>query len=127
MINVAENKEELPMYNAIIRRIMHLHLDLLQKYGLEKIMIAAEQEAEWVGDVEEIGSSDVSISVKRVIDTLQYLQSVANKLNQMTQKELQLVSEFLTVKTGEYLGNCILFTLQEKDLLNIEVQKPVLI
>lgn len=50
---------------------------------------------------------------------------VASELNQMTAKELQLVSEFLTIKTGESLGNYISFSLQEKDLLNIEVQEPV--
>lgn len=50
---------------------------------------------------------------------------VASELNQMTAKELQLVSEFLTIKTGESLGNYISFSLQEKDLLNIEVQDPV--
>jgi hypothetical protein len=50
---------------------------------------------------------------------------VASELNQMTAKELQLVSEFLTVQTGESLGNYISFSLQEKDLLNIEVQDPV--
>ena len=50
---------------------------------------------------------------------------VASELNQMTTKELQLVSEFLTVQTGESLGNYISFSLQEKDLLNIEVQEPV--
>lgn len=63
--------EDLPMYGAIIHRIMVAHTDILAKYGPEKIMSAAEDEAEWVGDVEEIGSSDVSISVKRVIQALQ--------------------------------------------------------
>ena len=50
---------------------------------------------------------------------------VASELNQMTVKDLQLVSEFLTVQTGEALSNYIIFTLQEKDLLNIEVQESV--
>jgi hypothetical protein len=50
---------------------------------------------------------------------------VASELNQMTAKDLQLVSEFLSVQTGEALSNYIIFTLQEKDLLNIEVQESV--
>jgi hypothetical protein len=66
-----ENEDDSPMYGAIIHRIMVAHPDLLQKYGPEKIMMAAQEEAEWVGDVEEIGSSDVSISVKRVMQALQ--------------------------------------------------------
>ena len=75
--SIAEGAEDLPMYGAIIHRIMVAHPDLLQKYGPEKIMAAAEDEAEWVGDVEEIGSSDVSISVKRVIQALEEQQGVA--------------------------------------------------
>lgn len=66
-----ENEDDTPMYGAIIHRIMVAHPDLLSKYGPEKIMMAAQEEAEWVGDVEEIGSSDVSISVKRVMQALQ--------------------------------------------------------
>ncbi|CAB4241827.1 hypothetical protein UFOVP71_365 [uncultured Caudovirales phage] len=66
-----ENEDDSPMYGAIIHRIMVAHPDLLSKYGPEKIMMAAQEEAEWVGDVEEIGSSDVSISVKRVMQALQ--------------------------------------------------------
>jgi len=50
---------------------------------------------------------------------------VASELNQMTAKDLQLVSEFLSVQTGEALSNYISFALQEKDLLNIEVQESV--
>lgn len=69
--NLIENDDDTPMYGAIIHRIMVAHPDLLSKYGPEKIMMAAQEEAEWVGDVEEIGSSDVSISVKRVMQALQ--------------------------------------------------------
>lgn len=55
---------------------MVAHTDVLAKYGPEKIMAAAEDEAEWVGDVEEIGTSDVSISVKRVIQSLEEQNNV---------------------------------------------------
>jgi hypothetical protein len=56
---------------AIIRRIIHQHKDALAKYGPEAIMQAAEDEAAFVGDVEEIGSSDVSGWVRRVIQALE--------------------------------------------------------
>lgn len=75
--SVSESAEDLPMYGAIIHRIMVAHTDILAKYGPEKIMSAAQDEAEWVGDVDEIGSSDVSISVKRVIQALEQQQGVA--------------------------------------------------
>lgn len=70
-VTESRSAEDLPMYGAIIHRIMVAHTDVLAKYGPEKIMSAAQDEAEWVGDVEEIGSSDVSISVKRVIQALE--------------------------------------------------------
>jgi hypothetical protein len=85
--SVSESTEDLPMYGAIIHRIMVAHTDVLAKYGPEKIMSAAEDEAEWVGDVEEIGSSDVSISVKRVIQALEEQHGV--KESESSESELE--------------------------------------
>lgn len=56
--------------NAIIRRIMSQHPDLISKHGPEKIMQAADSVADFIGDVEEIGSSDVSAYVKYAMDEL---------------------------------------------------------
>jgi hypothetical protein len=50
---------------------------------------------------------------------------IASQINEMTNEELQTLSEFLFPLTAEKLGNYISFSLQEKDLLNIEVQDPV--
>ena len=58
--------DENPVVNAITRRIMLQGTDLLSKYGPEKVMAAIEDVADFVGDVEEIGSSDVSAWVKQV-------------------------------------------------------------
>jgi hypothetical protein len=55
-----------PVVSAISRRIMHQRLDLLQKYGVTKVMSAIDEVADFVGDVEEIGSSDVSGWVRHV-------------------------------------------------------------
>ena len=62
---VTEN-EDSPVLGAIIHRIMVGRTDLLAKYGPERIMTAAEDVADFAGDVEEIGSSDVSGWVKQV-------------------------------------------------------------
>ena len=62
---VTEN-EDSPVLGAIIHRIMVGRTDLLAKYGPERIMAAAEDVADFAGDVEEIGSSDVSGWVKQV-------------------------------------------------------------
>jgi len=51
---------------AILRRIMVAHTDLLKQYGPEKVMLAAEIVSYNIGDVEEIGSSDVSAYVDQV-------------------------------------------------------------
>ena len=55
-----------PVSQAIARRILHSRADLLQKYGPEKIMQAIDDVADFVGDVEEIGTSDVSGWVRQV-------------------------------------------------------------
>jgi hypothetical protein len=60
-----------PVVNSIVRRIMISHPDLLGTYGPEKVLNAIYDVAEFVGDVEEIGSSDVSGWVKYVIDSLE--------------------------------------------------------
>ena len=56
--------------NAIIRRIITRHVDLLRVYGLDMVEDAVDTEALYVGEVEEIGSSDVSYWVKSVEERL---------------------------------------------------------
>lgn len=51
---------------AILKRIMVAHTDLLKQFGPQKVMQAAEEVAYNVGDVDEIGSSDVSGWVNQV-------------------------------------------------------------
>ena len=65
-----------PVTQAITRRILMQHPDLLQKYGPEKVGDAIDSVAEYVGDVEEIGSSDVSGWVKQVAQSLGGHESV---------------------------------------------------
>lgn len=58
--------EDSPVAAAIARRIMTQRLDLLQQYGPVLVTQAIDEVADFVGDVEEIGSSDVSGWVKHV-------------------------------------------------------------
>ena len=51
---------------AVLNRIMVAHTDLLKQFGPEKVMQAAEEVAYNVGDVDEIGTSDVSAYVNQV-------------------------------------------------------------
>jgi hypothetical protein len=45
---------------ALIRRILVAHTDLIMQFGLDKVTEAIEEVAYNVGDIDEIGSSDVS-------------------------------------------------------------------
>lgn len=58
--------EDSPVAAAIARRIMTQRLDLLKDYGPVLVTQAIDEVADFVGDVEEIGSSDVSGWVKHV-------------------------------------------------------------
>jgi hypothetical protein len=58
--------EDSPVASAITRRIMLQRTDLLQKYGPKSILSAIDDVADWIGDVDEIGSSDISGWVKQV-------------------------------------------------------------
>lgn len=59
-----------PVANAITHRILMQRVDLLSKYGPEKVADAistiADDLGDWIGPDDEIGSSDVSGWVKRV-------------------------------------------------------------
>jgi hypothetical protein len=52
--------------HAILNRIMVAHTDLLKQFGPQKVMQAVEEVAYNVGDLDEIGSSDVSGWVRQV-------------------------------------------------------------
>jgi len=58
--------EHSPVAGAITRRILLQRHDLLSKYGPVLVMQAIDEVADYVGDVEEIGSSDVSGWIKQV-------------------------------------------------------------
>jgi hypothetical protein len=55
---------------AITRRILLQRTDLLSKYGPVLVMQAIDEVADFVGDAEEIGSSDVSGWIKQVEQVL---------------------------------------------------------
>jgi hypothetical protein len=55
-----------PVTNAITRRILLQRTDLLSKYGPVAVTQAIDEVSDFVGDVDEIGSSDVSGWIKHV-------------------------------------------------------------
>ena len=68
--DMVEGMEDSPVAGAITRRILMQRADLLSKYGPEKVTAAIDEVADFVGDVEEIGSSDVSGWIKQVEQSL---------------------------------------------------------
>jgi hypothetical protein len=64
--SINEEQDSSGVERAILNRIMVAHTDLLMKFGPEKVMQAAEEVAYDVGDVDEIGTSDVSAYVQQV-------------------------------------------------------------
>ena len=67
---VAESDDYSAVTGAITRRIITQHPDLLQKFGPVAVTQAIDDVADFVGDVEEIGSSDVSGWVRQVVQSL---------------------------------------------------------
>jgi hypothetical protein len=59
-------EEDSPVAQAITRRILLQRTDLLAKYGPGRVGQAIDEVADFVGDVEEIGSSDVSGWIRQV-------------------------------------------------------------
>ena len=65
-MELGEDQDTSAVERAILNRVMVAHTDLLMKFGPEKVMQAAEEVAYNVGDVDEIGTSDVSAYVDQV-------------------------------------------------------------
>jgi hypothetical protein len=67
---------------AIIRRILVAHTDLIMEFGLDKVTQAIEEVAYNVGDVDEIGTSDVSAYVNQVKQILGVPKELDEKWSQ---------------------------------------------
>ena len=79
--------EDSAVAQAIIRRILLQRTDLLAKHGPEKVGAAVDEVADFVGDVDEIGSSDVSGWVRQVEEMLGNMQQgVAEGSNDQVKK-----------------------------------------
>ena len=63
---MSEGADSSPVAGAIVNRIMRQRPDLLTQYGPKLISAAVDEVANYVGDVDEIGSSDVSGWVNQV-------------------------------------------------------------
>ena len=88
-IGIPEGEDHNPVASAITRRILSQRLDLVKKYGPVAITQAIEDVADFVGDVEEIGSSDVSGWIKQVEQSLGGVhEGIIDKIKDVGQKAL---------------------------------------
>ena len=68
--SVDDNTAKDEVYGAIIRRIAGAHRGLITQYGIDNVMDAAREVADWNSNVHEIGTSDVSNWVREVFRKL---------------------------------------------------------
>jgi len=76
---VKEDRDHSPVASAITRRIITQHPEVLAKYGPAVVSLEIDDVADFVGDVDEIGSSDVSGWVSQVIRNLGRFAPVPEK------------------------------------------------
>jgi hypothetical protein len=76
---VNEDRDHSPVASAITRRIITQHPEVLAKYGPAVVSLEIDDVADFVGDVDEIGSSDVSGWVSQVIRNLGRFAPVPEK------------------------------------------------
>jgi hypothetical protein len=75
---VMEQQEDSPVARATLHRIMMRHPSMLAQHGPERVMKAVDDVADLVGDMDDIGSSDISGWVNMVQEILDSLdQGVA--------------------------------------------------
>lgn len=89
---LSEEQDTSGVERAILNRIMVAHTDLLMKFGPEKVMQAAEEVAYNVGDVDEIGTSDVSAYVHQVKQILGVPEEVNEKWSQKYKSSINCAS-----------------------------------
>ena len=100
--------------NAIIRRIAMKHVDLLSKYGPEAVMSEVDSIAEMMNDLDEIGSSDISVWVRSIKDNLERSKNMQTQEDVVSDQPMQL---------GDYLDSLASSINKDAELKNAEVMK----
>jgi hypothetical protein len=86
-----------PVESAIALRITTRHPELI-RHGLDEVLAAIKDVAETAGDVEEIGTSDVSGWVKQVKDRLE------NQINEGDDCDVQINEKAVSKKQQKFMG-----------------------
>jgi len=94
---VMEQQEDSPVARATLHRIMMRHPGMLAQHGPERVMKAVDDVADLVGDMDDIGSSDVSgwvNMVQEILDSLDQGVAEARITNSRVNEIRQLSKEF---------------------------------
>lgn len=78
-----DNEEENPVAGAILWRLTRQHPQVFMKYDMDDVLDAVNDVAGYVGDVEEIGSSDVSIWTREVLDQLGGVEEDSDNISRL--------------------------------------------
>lgn len=84
---------------AILWRIQNQHLDLIKQYGLDAVLQAVDDEAMYLDNLEEIGSSDISAWVNNIKRNLaaDYTEVAANmeedQVNELSLYKMQAIEK----------------------------------
>jgi phage baseplate assembly protein W len=70
MGNMLDESVDNPLESALVRRFMSQHTDVLQQYGPKNVLAAIEDVASEFNADDELGTSDVSAYVRRVLSYL---------------------------------------------------------
>jgi hypothetical protein len=108
--SVTEESDNEAVEQAIARRIMVGRTDLLLKYGPKKVMQAVEEVADYVGAVDEIGSSDVSAwvnQVERALGDVSEAKAVKTRLDPKCWTGKKIGNPKTKVKGGVRVNNCV--------------------
>jgi hypothetical protein len=96
--DLTEDADDLnPVESAIALRITTRHPELI-RHGLDEVLAAIKEVAETAGDVEEIGTSDVSGWVKQVKDRLE------NQINEGDDCDVQINEKAVSKKQQKFMG-----------------------
>ena len=107
---VDEDSDNPAVEQAIARRIMVGHTDLLLKYGPRRVMRAVEQVADHVGPTDEIGTSDVSGWVRQVEQALggvSEAKAIKTRLDPHCWTGKKIGTPKTKVKNGVRVNNCV--------------------
>ena len=100
--------------DAILGRIARQHVDLIRNHGLDAVMREVDDMAGMLDNLDEIGSSDISVWVRSIKDNLEHSKNMQTQEDVVSDQPMQL---------GDYLDSLASSINKDAELKNAEVMK----